>query len=259
MQALGRGGSGLAAAPPRSGGIGPCGHAVTGRWLSPLTICAVLCATVLSWTHFLSPPRDPVSARLDHRPSSKATTQAVARKVSVSLDGLTDADASAQSRPQNSAAAAGPDPINRVWPPYPLFERYEAIADLGDFRGPVAELALVSLLYDEHPGIREAAVESLGSLNSAGATQGLSYALTDVDVRVRSTAIDMLVELGSPDSINALAITLSDPETDVRLTAVSELADIDSLAAATILQSFLADSDSLVREIAAEALDGAPY
>lgn len=119
----------------------------------------------------------------------------------------------------------------------------------------LAEQALASLLNDQDPEIRAAAVEALGAQASPDAIGGLSYALRDPDELVRRSAIEYLAEIGTRDALEALTITLDDQDTDLRLSVVTELADIESAPAAALLQRFLSDSDPLVREIAAESLN----
>jgi HEAT repeat protein len=135
------------------------------------------------------------------------------------------------------------------------FDRFEAIATLGTSHDAMAEMALVSLLYDPDPAIRESVVESLASIGTQGAIQGLGFALMDVSPLVRQSALEYLVEIGTPDALEALVTTLSDPEADLRLATVYELATVDSEAATGLLQLFLSDTNLTVRNTAAELLN----
>jgi HEAT repeat protein len=145
--------------------------------------------------------------------------------------------------------------VRRAQPHSSKYERFEAIADLGDTRTWIAEQTLASLLNDQDTEIREAAVEALGAHASPGAISGLSYALRDPDELVRRSAIEYLADIGTNDALEALTITLDDQNTDLRLSVVTELADLRSAPAAALLQRFLSDSDPLIREIAADSLN----
>lgn len=133
-------------------------------------------------------------------------------------------------------------------------KRLEAISRLASQVDPLAELALVSLLDDHNPSIREETVEALAALGSGPAIQGLGYALSDADVSIRIIAMEMLAEIGTDDAVYSLTMTLSDEDPALREAAVYEIADVDSPAAAALLELFLLDNDPEVRQLAAEHL-----
>jgi HEAT repeat protein len=164
-------------------------------------------------------------------------------------------DSPQHDAPSPDETATPDDLVFLAQPHSSRFDRFEAISALGDSHDAMAELALVGLLHDPDPAIRESAVESLAYLGTYGAVQGLGYALTDADPLVRLSALEFLAEIGTPDALQALAVTFGDPDADLRMAAVYELADADSEAALGLLQQFLSDADPAVRNTAAELLN----
>lgn len=151
-------------------------------------------------------------------------------------------------------ARARADTIMQAQVPGRSFERFEAISALGEANDAMNEVALIDLLYDPEPAIRELAVESLAVIGTPGAIQGLGFALTDADPLVRQTAIEYLAEIGTPEALGTLVVALNDPDPGLRLAAVHELGDQDSPVANSLLQQFLSDTDQSVRMAAEELL-----
>jgi HEAT repeat protein/beta-lactamase regulating signal transducer with metallopeptidase domain len=147
--------------------------------------------------------------------------------------------------------------------------------------------ALLSVLGDEHPAVRLAAVQSLGQLTDPRAVDALVQALrTDTDARVREAAAEALGEIDSPRAlpgliaalgaervgavrakiawalgeigdaraVEALGSVVRDPEVEVRRQAVEALGELESKAAVPMLLPALRDSDVETRKNAAEAL-----
>jgi HEAT repeat protein len=192
---------------------------------------------------------DPVS-----RPPIETRDRATDSAASRATVGATGESWSRLAESSNVILSEIGDIVRRAQSHIELFERFEAIADLGNFSDPIAEHALVNLLQDPSREIREAAVESLGSLATPGAVRGLSVALADIDDLVRLTAIEILAEIGTSDAIYALAATVNEPNPTVRLSAVSELGELRNAAADSVLQQFLLDGDLRLRATAAEYL-----
>lgn len=142
--------------------------------------------------------------------------------------------------------------IHQSRAPTDLNSRLEAIAKLGDLKGPLVALTLRGFLDDPNPVVREEAIESLGALGGTSGVAGLAYATSDEDEVVRRLAIEVLAEVGSDEAIGALSLVLGDEDPELRELAVEELAAVGTDTAVLVLQSFLSDSDRRVRESAFE-------
>jgi HEAT repeat protein len=225
------------------------------NWAMRIAAAATLVAVVATIQHWRvnSVPRD--------RVWQPTAAPGLAHEIDLPLE---DADVSGSVAPRSDFASSDRPHsvenridmlVHRAEAHSDIFERFEAIAGLGDSDDDIAEIALLNLLYDPDARIREAVVETLGVIGTRRAIQGLDFALSDRDRSVRMTAIEILAEIGSQDAIHALAQTVREPDPAVRLAAVTELGEIRSLAARSVLEQFLSDDDRALRELAAAYLE----
>jgi HEAT repeat protein len=112
--------------------------------------------------------------------------------------------------------------------------RDSSVISLGQLRYMDAWQYLADALKDPSPDVRRHAAEALGKLknrNSVGPLIGLSQ---DKDVNTRLGAVFALGEIKSPKSIGALIMALDDPALDVKIqaaVALGKLGDKEALPA----------------------------
>jgi HEAT repeat protein len=105
---------------------------------------------------------------------------------------------------------------------------------------PAIVQALIAMLGDTMPALREAAARALGDRAAAAAVPALITALSDPDRRVRSRAAEALGDIADDSAIPALAQALTtDTNRDVAEEAARALGDIGTPEAATRLEGAL--------------------
>lgn len=219
-------------------------------------LAAILCTTLVVTTSVVMlTHRSLDAARHATAPPTSVADSSIALSTQpAAIDELATGDHAAAHLPLSDEALKTRKLVRLTQPHNARFDRFDAISDLGASDDANAELALISLLDDPDPTIRESVVESLAYRASDGAIKALGYALGDSESLVRLAALEYLAEIGTPDAMAMLASVLAESEADVRLAAVYELADIDDVTATGLLQQFLADSSRQVRLAAAEQL-----
>jgi len=114
--------------------------------------------------------------------------------------------------------------------------------------------ALISVLKDGDPGVRQAAAESLGRIGDPRAIEPLGALLGDANVDVRRSAVEALGQLEDPKAIPALGKATGDANPAVRRDAAEALLSFDDPAATEPLIKLLGDPDARVRVTAMEGL-----
>jgi HEAT repeat protein len=162
-------------------------------------------------------------------------------------------------------ASRSPDDTARLLQDRDWRARREAALQLG-YTGDLRwHGALVPLLDDHDPSVRQAAILSLSRLGSPSLVQELSKpkVLTDEDAEVRRAAVWALGRLGGLPIVDAVSDALSDPDWVVRseaIAAVSRLVDRFSEfripEAARFLVRMLPIADRDVRDKTIRALGG---
>lgn len=146
--------------------------------------------------------------------------------------------------------------------------RLEAILEAAEVEAspsPEVESALIAALYDEHPGLRQAAMDVLGRLASERGlvvepkvVERVITLAKDPSPRVRQEACVALAilrdDLELPGRIEVLRANLEDPVEYVRQEAAAALGDLAAKEAISALIHRLVDRDRGVRFEAALAL-----
>ena len=119
-----------------------------------------------------------------------------------------------------------------------------AVADLGDI-----------IASDADAAVRHQAVAALGQLKGPEIEEVLTDALADVDTSVRVRAVRGLRGAGTDTAVQSLTEVLAgDPDPQVRLAAVRALTSLPGTVTAQGLEKALSDPDAVVRETAARGL-----
>jgi HEAT repeat protein len=133
-----------------------------------------------------------------------------------------------------------------------------AAAPQASSQEPAIVQALIAMLSDTTPSLREAAARALGDRAAAAAVPALITALADPDRRVRSRAAEALGDIADEAAVPALGQTLtSDTNRDVAEQAARALGDIGTQAAATRLEGALLSAslrDEPFRRVVIQAL-----
>jgi HEAT repeat protein len=136
---------------------------------------------------------------------------------------------------ERKALQAVPPLINALKEPEPV--RLSAARALGKIRDPRAVPALIVLLKDDYPEIREAAARALGELNDSRAIQPLLAAMKAGN----EAAGPALASIGEP-AVPALVASLA--EADGSRAAVQALIKIGKPAARPLIEAFTAYTDA---------------
>ena len=135
--------------------------------------------------------------------------------------------------------------------------RLAAAARLGsppEGRESEAAEALVPLLDDPMPAIRQTAIASLGHLRDASALDVILQRFDDPEPGVRQTAVIAVAEIGDARAAEPLERALADERADVRFQAVVSFAQMFPNEALDAVAPLLDDEDAEVRANAAAAL-----
>ena len=132
-------------------------------------------------------------------------------------------------------------------------QRRQAATDLAEFRDDRAAAALVQLLNDSHPPVREAASASLRSLGPV-ALDALLAGLNRADGDVAVASAGLLADLADPAAIGPLVVALKFSARPVQLAAKRALIRLGPPAA----QALWAEADDpqpWVRQQVADVLE----
>jgi HEAT repeat protein len=131
----------------------------------------------------------------------------------------------------------------------------EAFESLSERTEPGVTEALLDLLGDEDPRVRESAIWKLGGRQGAQVTQGLLALLQDTMWFVRFNAVQALAHRNEPEVTEALLARLRDEEWHVRAAAVRALGFTLPLQA---VLDWLKDKNPEIRSATIEVLTGRP-
>ena len=174
---------------------------------------------------------------------------AVARESSASADESSVAGAPEDTKEESSAAATLASRIMQSGTP-------DSQAPAKTQSRDTAVPALLTVLNDENPTVRLAAVEALGNLEDPRAVDALVQALrTDADARVREAAANALGEIDSARAVPGLIAALgAEKVTAVRAKIAWALGEIDDARAVDALGAAVRDAEAEVRRQAVWAL-----
>ena len=120
--------------------------------------------------------------------------------------------------------------------------------------GAGAVPALLALLKEKHPKLRETAVAALGGIGGADAERALVAMLQDGRSSVRQGAVHALARCAAAGSVGALSAALDHKDPATRKSALEEVAVLKGVAAVTALERLTRDADRGVREMAVRGL-----
>jgi len=134
--------------------------------------------------------------------------------------------------------------------------RQTVVRALGDLQDTSAVTALArSLREDSDAEVREASAWALGEIEDARAIPALGEALRQDEVpAVRRMAAWALGEIEDPRAIDVLGAGVTDRDAEVRQQSIRALGEIESPAAIDVLAPALEDDDPKTRELAVWAL-----
>lgn len=185
-------------------------------------------------------------------PESGSSSGATAVASRLTQSSMPDSQAPARSQGRDTAVPALLSVVSDENPAV----RLAAVEALGHLEDPRAIDALVQALRtDTDARVREAAANALGEIDSARAVPGLIAALGSERVTaVRAKIAWALGEIDDPRAVDALGAAVRDSEAEVRRQAVWALGEIDSPSAVPKLIPALKDADVETRKQAAWAL-----
>lgn len=133
--------------------------------------------------------------------------------------------------------------------------RMAAATNLGRLRDTKSVPALVSLLNDPQPGVREMALFALGILGDASAVEPILSSLNDYDADVRYRAVVALGDLGYAHLEDVLVRAMGDESYGVREQALSQLRTIGTPRAMPAVLRALLEREPDMQQMAEECLD----
>ena len=105
---------------------------------------------------------------------------------------------------------------------------------------------LVAILKDEHPGVREAAINALTTIGGKAVAEGVAPLLRLEDATLRNIGIEILELLG-PEAFTTIVLLLNDSDDDVVKFAVDILANRKEEKAVSFLSSLIDHKNPNVR------------
>ncbi len=133
-----------------------------------------------------------------------------------------------------------------------------AAAALARIADPASHEALLPLLGDADPAVRQAAVGALNSLGHPDLAATVARLLRSDDPVLRASAVRIGGYFGYPETVDALLACAADPAEGVRRAAVEHLAFLEDPRSLTALVAAVRDDSAKVRAAAAQALAHAP-
>ena len=188
------------------------------------------------------------------------------RKAEALAKDLTQADEYQAYKAMKKLAALGPGAMGKVAPLLSSADapvRARAAAVIAETAAPGYGPALVELLQDADPGVRQAAAGALGAGGYKAGVAPLTVLLADVKepVEVRMAAARSLARLAAPEALDALTAVLETPETkanaQLRQTVTIALGALAEPPAVTTLTQHVdaaREPDVQVRALAAQSL-----
>jgi HEAT repeat protein len=128
----------------------------------------------------------------------------------------------------------------------------EALGSIGD-TGPVPEL--LRLAGSDAVSTRTAAIRALGSIKSAESVDALVELLQDSNIATRVAAVSALGSIADAQSVDALLQAVRDQNRDVMLQATRSLGGTEDPRRIGVLKELSDSPDPLVRAAAREALE----
>ncbi len=143
----------------------------------------------------------------------------------------------------------------------PARQRWVAVRALGRIKGTDARATLVTLMADDMPAMRAAALSATGDLGDRTLAPKVAELLRDPAIMVRASAAEALGKFRDPRTITALDKALGDPTNHYRGTSlwvrkhyVDALGSIGDKKALPTLLRCLDDHDETVVEATTQAL-----
>jgi HEAT repeat protein len=133
-----------------------------------------------------------------------------------------------------------------------------AAAALARIADPASHEALLPLLGDADPAVRQAAIGALNSLGHPDLAVTVARLLRSDDPVLRASAVRIAGYFGYPETVDALLACAADPAEGVRRAAVEHLAFLDDPRSLTALAVAVRDVSAKVRAAAAQGLAHAP-
>ena len=133
--------------------------------------------------------------------------------------------------------------------------RMAAATNLGRLRDTESVTALIELLGDPQPGVREMALFSLGILGDSAAIEPIVALLDYYDPDVRYRAVVALCDLGYTHLEDVLIDAMSDESYGVREHALSQLRHVGTPRAMPVVTVALLEREPDMQQMAEECLD----
>lgn len=133
--------------------------------------------------------------------------------------------------------------------------RMAAATNLGRLGDTASVPALVGLLSDPQPGVREMALFSLGILGDSSATEPILGSLSDYDADVRYRAVVALGDLGYAHIEDVLIRAMGDESYGVREQALSQMRTAGTPRAVPVILRALLEREPDMQQMAEECLD----
>lgn len=134
---------------------------------------------------------------------------------------------------------------------------YAELAKIEELENQPSETALgelVSMLSNDDPVIRLAALESVADMSHPARLPVLTAALDDPNSLIRIAALEALGSVDSPSAVSSIEPHLFDRESEVRLAAIEALARLEYEQAIHALAGLLSDQDVRIRHHAVNAI-----
>lgn len=133
--------------------------------------------------------------------------------------------------------------------------RMAAATNLGRLRDAKSVPALVGLLNDPQPGVREMALFALGILGDSAAIEPILGSLSDYDADVRYRAVVALGDLGYTHLEDVLTRAMGDESYGVREQALSQLRTAGTPRSVPVILRALLEREPDMQQMAEECLD----
>lgn len=138
--------------------------------------------------------------------------------------------------------------------PFILYPELEQIRRLEDVPVIQAIYELQTMLSDDDPVIRLAAIESLGDMTDQATLPALLAALNDPNPQLRIAALEALAAQEDESAVSSIEPYLYDEDSKVRVAAIEALEELESETAVPALAGLLSDQDVRIRNYAVNAL-----
>ena len=134
--------------------------------------------------------------------------------------------------------------------------RLAVVGRLAELSDPQLLASLRPALSDEHPYVRQAAVQALGAMGTPEAMESLrTIGLRDSDLWVRTRTIEQLSEQRNSEAVPMLLRLLHDPLVPVQMAAIKAVTAFGETQAVPVLRDLQSSGVPEVGVLASEALE----